>query len=123
MKQVRERLYISNADDAGIYLCGIMQGFTHVLSLAPVCLHPQCNFNEFTLCKIYRKSGSGAYNKNSPGCSLDVQKGESSSDSDMSPSELQVVAEDDQNDDKGTIRADEEADHKEQLDNFLALRT
>ncbi|XP_002960839.2 dual specificity protein phosphatase 1B [Selaginella moellendorffii] len=44
MKQVRERLYISNADDAGIYLCGIMQGFTHVLSLAPVCLHPQCNF-------------------------------------------------------------------------------
>ncbi|EFJ14845.1 hypothetical protein SELMODRAFT_423066 [Selaginella moellendorffii] len=42
MKQVRERLYISNADDAGIYLCGIMQGFTHVLSLAPVCLHPQC---------------------------------------------------------------------------------
>ncbi|XP_002960840.2 NAC domain-containing protein 35 [Selaginella moellendorffii] len=75
--------------------------------------------NEFTLCKIYRKSGSGAYNKNSPGCSLDVQKGESCSDSEMSPSELQVVAEDDQNDDKGTIRADEEADHKEQLDNIM----
>ncbi|EFJ17729.1 hypothetical protein SELMODRAFT_113946, partial [Selaginella moellendorffii] len=44
MRQVREWLYIGNADDAGSFVSGSRHGFTHILTLAPVCLGDGCNF-------------------------------------------------------------------------------